>query len=90
MPNITLSLNDSEFADLQSISEERQDDSVEITGHALLADAIAREMQASPAARARSYNRGVTSARGKARFTDGVIATLRNINHPSYPVRRKP
>ena len=85
MPNYTCSLSDGAAADLQSISEERGDDSVETTLDTLVNETIARAMQASPAARQRSFEKGRSYARGQAVFSDAFVATTKVLNRGSYP-----
>ncbi len=82
--DITVTLTDQEYSDLQAIAEE-QLKTPEDCARDLLVDAIAAQMARSPGARSRSFQRGVTAARGQTSFTDAAVRTMKTINASSYP-----
>jgi len=85
---IEITLEDSEYSDLQSIAEEMLKDPPD-AAHDLLVAAIADRMAKSASARARSFNRGVTTVRKRASFADTAVAKLKQINQSTYPARQR-
>ena len=91
MPSVTINLSDSEYGDLQAVSEERQDDSPEATARNVLIEGVRRELESSPpSARQRAVQRGVASVRNRAVFSDAVERALKVLNQNSYPPSLRP
>jgi hypothetical protein len=66
MPELTISLTQEEYTDLQSIADERLKEPEDVA-HDLLVEAIADALdRSSMSAAQRSYNRGVLKARREA------------------------
>ena len=62
MPDVTVSLTQAEYDDLETISTDREEEN-KITAHDLLVGAVAAELAQSQSAQSSGYQRGVQSER---------------------------